>query len=618
MIFKSGAFNNLSNAQEAGAKIMAGLELGLSPMTAVRNIYFFDGSVTLSGPILAALIRQHREYDYKILGVNRDGAKVRFYRREDVDGVLKLVAQEPDVKFTRKMADVAGLLSKDNWKTYPEDMYVWRCIARGSRWHCPEVGKGTLYIVDEVKHGDVEDVEPIEEIKRDEAPDEERVEDASKSLPENVESVEGAPDFTEKEETTETKAPEPVPEEGKEKRESRPKKSNGSSKKSSAETSGASNEQPQTSNEGTPPANQMEPEAERIAAMVPSYVTVNAGAVTKEAAQRAKSMQSELRAMDPGNALLTKIQELRENVRNDFPNEEDADRVTLDQVLNHHISRIGGAAPSPESDPPAEEEGSREPPAEEVEPHAPHGGGHDPEPKNDNLPEPKANDVDVPGMPWFDTIGLKFRKDMEKTRDILQNEAKRRGVTPLKKRLDELKERFRQADPADAQKRGFEKAVLPYETIISMREALIEGQNVELEVFERVADNFFDIVSEYSNKTRREVAEEIVMDEARALESEFEALTIHFEDEEVEADAEGVEKGEDESEQKVPNIPLTPDFPKKEALNDAGITRTGEVAERLRSDTITSISGIGEAYAEQIADYLRSIADNGAPEELGF
>lgn len=657
MIYQSGAFGKLNNSQEAGAKIMAGLELGLSPMTAVRNIYFFDGSVTLSGPILAALIRQHPEYDYRILGANQQGAKVRFFRREVVDGEPKMVPQEPDVQFTRKMADKAGLLSKQNWQQFPEDMYVWRCVARGSRWHCPEVGKGTLYIPDEVKHGTVE-AQPVEEIEADEdAPDEPEVAGDAKQVPEQTTATD-TPEFTEKEETSEVKPKEPKPTPDTEDRRkplnpdagsdgstkesgNQPEEppnggvekdtasgggggSKGAPAKPTAEATAPANTPSTTEDNGeqdSGPSGQMEDPEERLSAMLPSYVTVNAGAITKEAAQKAKAMQTKLRAMDPGNALLTQIKEYREEVRDGFPNHVDADRVALDEVLDHHISRIGGSEPEK----PQQTENTAEQPEDigETGAEQPQNNGEQPGASVPGTPEPDhsadsvADDVEVPGMPWFDSIGRKFRSDMETVRDVLRGEMAKKGITPLKSRLDEIKNRFEDADKTPRHEAAFQKSIKPFETVVSMREAIIGGTgDPEIEVFNQAVQELLETTEEFSNETRKAWSERIVVREARRLEEEFEDLSLSIED--WEAEVQAPEEGEDSGETGVPDIPLPPGFPKKEALTDAGITRTGEVAERLSSGTLTSVKGIGEAYAEQIAEYLRSISDDGTTEEIGF
>lgn len=606
MIYKSGAFQSLNNPQEAGAKIMAGLELGLSPMTSVRNIYFFDGQVTLSGPIIAALIRQHPNYDYRIMGANTEGAKVRFYRREVVDGEEKMVAQEPDVMFTQRMAENAGLLSKQNWKDYPEDMYVWRCIARGKRWHCPEVGNGTLYIPDEAKNGPVEDVEPIEEIKTTDSSEEDA---EAKGLPESSTAEEApdagevqgtpkeTPDFDEKKETTETKAPDPdetqgvpdKPDDAEDRR--KPLRPNGNG--TEADTG--------ESEESAP--NEVEEAANRREALIPSFVSVNVGAITDEAAQRIQSIQQTLRTMDTGNSLLTSIKSYREEVEEDYPNEADADRVALEEVLDHHLNRIG-TGPDPETDSEGDSSGD---------------SGED-EGRKRVKPEQTEIEGAITGemfdFPWFDSIGRKFRTDMEKSAEVLERAKEKGGITPLKKRLSEIKARFEDAGTTPQMDREFERLVMPYETVLSMREALIGPGDPEFGVFEDVISDFMEESEDLSPSRRLNRAREVVTSEANRLESEFESLSVEVDSGTVEADGktpdgsgDSADEGEEESGPKVPDFPLPPGFPKREKLQNAGVKRTGGVVSRLREETLTEIKGIGEASVGKIKEYLSEIID---------
>lgn len=650
MIFQSGAFGNLNNPQEAGAKIMTGLELGLSPMTAIRNIYFFDGAVTLSGPLLASLIRQHSDYDYKILGSNSEGAKVRFYRKEIVDGEPKWVPQKPDVQFTKGMAKKAGLFEKENWQNYPEDMYVWRCIARGKRWHCPEVGMGSIYIKDEIESGTVEDVEPVEEIKRDEpeggSPDPENVE----ALPESAENVEGAPDFDEKAETSETKVrpkepedttpPEPKtkplnPEEGARTGEPAGKPTSERTAPGNVPSNGESpdREKADSDDGNTPDAS--EDEVQRRKAILPEYIvesdSVRIDLLGESTVQEIRRIHESLSGTETGNDLLKTIQGFREHVSEEYPDEATVDRAALDLVLDEHLNRIG-TGPAKVDEP--------EKPKDKPEESGGESGGESEIPIPE-LPDDHADpvaDVSTPGMPWFDTVGRRFREDMEKTRSVLLDEVAKRGITPIDTRLKEFKERFEKAGPTGQMKEEFDLAIAPFETALSMRQALIKGDDPEIDVFNRAINDFLETAESLDNPKRKARAERIVFREAKRLEDRFESLTLEFhEDDEDEVEGsvngqtgsgggesagdgteEGEETGEEAKEDPIPDIPLPPGFPKLEKLHGADINRTGEVSRRIREGTLTDVNGVGPASVEKIADFLREIAEVPEDEDLGF
>lgn len=622
MVFQSGAFGNLDNPQEAGAKIMTGLELGLSPMTAIRNIYFFDGAVTLSGPLLAHLIREHPDYDYEILGANAQGAKVRFYRREIVDGEPRMVPQEPDVQFTKSMAEKAGLFGKKNWKKYPEDMYVWRCIARGKRWHCPNVGMGSLYIKDEVESGSVEDVEPIEEVKRDED------ESGPEALPENAENIEGAPDFDEKKETTETKVEPKKPEDtSPPQKKAKPLKPDAAPDPGQGDTGKDMPPQQPTEKRTAPdnvPSNgedtgasgQTEDKAERRKALLPDYVVesdaVNIGLMGDRAVHKAREIHQILSKTRKGNDLLTTIQDFREDVSEDFSDKASVDRTALDMVLDEHLNRIG-------TGPANVEEPSEKP--EETEDEENDESGLSVPDMPDEQPEPIAENVSVPGMPWFDTVNQQFRADMEKTRDVLLKEVAKRGITPIETRLKEFQERFENAGPTGQMEEAYNEAIAPFRTILSMRQALIDGDNPEINVFNRAINDFLETVEEFDNENRKIRAERIVFREAKRLEDRFESLTLEFIEDDEDPSGESAEDGAEDEEDwddPVPDIPLPPGFPKRDKLFNAEVERTGEVARRIRAETLDEIKGIGPSSVDKIGEFLREIADVGEDVDLGF
>jgi hypothetical protein len=141
MFVKSGFFGDIKDAAQAGVKILAGMELDIPAMAAMREIHVFEGNTSLSGPLLAALIKRSDKYDYRIEGVNDEGAKISFYENGEHVG---------DSTFTMKDAKEAGLLKKQNWRKYKKDMYVWRALARGKRWYAPEIGYGSIYLKGEI------------------------------------------------------------------------------------------------------------------------------------------------------------------------------------------------------------------------------------------------------------------------------------------------------------------------------------------------------------------------------------------------------------------------------------------------------------------------------------
>lgn len=125
--------------------IMAGQELGLPPMAALRSIDVIEGKPRLSSDVMVAIV----------LG----SGKAAYFRRtkESAESVtyetLRIGATEPRTcTWTIAMAKTASLHLKDNWRGYPRAMLAARAKAELARDVYPDVLAG-CYIEDEVDSG---------------------------------------------------------------------------------------------------------------------------------------------------------------------------------------------------------------------------------------------------------------------------------------------------------------------------------------------------------------------------------------------------------------------------------------------------------------------------------
>ena len=141
MMAASGFFSDAQDTAQACVKILAGAELGISPLAAMRGVYVFDGNTTLNSSLIAALIKRHPRYDYEVVKVNDGGAAIDFYQEGERRG---------RATFSMDDAKQAGLTSKRNWKKYPQDMMFARAMTRGARRFCSEVFLGPVYTPDEM------------------------------------------------------------------------------------------------------------------------------------------------------------------------------------------------------------------------------------------------------------------------------------------------------------------------------------------------------------------------------------------------------------------------------------------------------------------------------------
>ena len=114
--------------------IVAGRELGLTAMQALRSIHIIKGKPTLSADLILALVK-------------RNPACKRFQMTESSEKIAtyctQRVGEDPTtMSFTIAQAQRAGLLSNDNWKRFPEAMLRARCIAALARAVYPDVVLG--------------------------------------------------------------------------------------------------------------------------------------------------------------------------------------------------------------------------------------------------------------------------------------------------------------------------------------------------------------------------------------------------------------------------------------------------------------------------------------------
>lgn len=147
---ESGFFPAARDAAKACVKILAGRELGLGPVASMQNIHCFDGKVTLGVHVMAALIKRSGRYDYHVTAATREQCIIEYF---DVTGGSAGGSMGTS-SFTIEEAKAAGLMGKDNWKKYPEDMLYSRAMARGARRYCPDVFMGAAYTPEEFIDGE--------------------------------------------------------------------------------------------------------------------------------------------------------------------------------------------------------------------------------------------------------------------------------------------------------------------------------------------------------------------------------------------------------------------------------------------------------------------------------
>lgn len=143
----------IGNAPAIAAAIMTGLEIGIGPMQALREIHVIEGKPTLSANMMLALaIRAGVRHQW--LRADEDEARIRLTR----------AGFDPhEEAFSISDAKRAGLAGRGNWAKHPRAMLKARAISAAMRAYCPDVLGGSVYVEGEIEH---------EEPQRYSAPDE--------------------------------------------------------------------------------------------------------------------------------------------------------------------------------------------------------------------------------------------------------------------------------------------------------------------------------------------------------------------------------------------------------------------------------------------------------------
>jgi hypothetical protein len=138
----SGFFQDAKSAAQAVVKILAGQELGFGPFASMTGVNIIQNKPVLAANLMAAAVKRQGKYNYRVTRLDDTGCELTFLEGGQEVGKSK---------FDRADAEKAQLLSKDNWKKYPRNMYFARALSNGQKWYAPDVFNGaTVYTPDEL------------------------------------------------------------------------------------------------------------------------------------------------------------------------------------------------------------------------------------------------------------------------------------------------------------------------------------------------------------------------------------------------------------------------------------------------------------------------------------
>lgn len=143
----SGFFKNTVGENQAAAKILAGMELGISPVASLRGLYIVEGQITLAYPLIGALIKKSGKYDYRIRTNTAEECVVEFFEKGESVGFSSLTMKQAK---ERGLDQYSGGKVKEPWKKFPENMLLSKCLSNGAKAHTSEVFYGPIYTPDEL------------------------------------------------------------------------------------------------------------------------------------------------------------------------------------------------------------------------------------------------------------------------------------------------------------------------------------------------------------------------------------------------------------------------------------------------------------------------------------
>ncbi len=140
MMAASGYYGDIRTAQQAVAVMILGRHFGLSPVQALTGIHIVKGKPMLHYAVILSKVREHPNYDYKVIEKSANRAVLRIFN--------KLTDDHDDSIFTKEMATKRGTQNMDKM---PEIMLLARATSEGVRTFCPDVLMGMpVYVQGEI------------------------------------------------------------------------------------------------------------------------------------------------------------------------------------------------------------------------------------------------------------------------------------------------------------------------------------------------------------------------------------------------------------------------------------------------------------------------------------
>ena len=148
--------SHFQNSAQVAAVILAGRELGVGPMAALRSFYLVNGKLGMDASFVSGRMLAH-------------GIALEWLRDDDECASVRLsrAGMPPYVStFSRQDAERAGLWGSATWRKYPRAMLRARAITAGARAYAADCFAGSVYTPDELRGSDERDEQPAQRVQQ--------------------------------------------------------------------------------------------------------------------------------------------------------------------------------------------------------------------------------------------------------------------------------------------------------------------------------------------------------------------------------------------------------------------------------------------------------------------
>lgn len=142
MLAMSGFFSDARDAAQCGVKVLAGTEMGFGAFASMTGIHIIKGKPSIGANLMAAAVKRHPNYNYRVLEHTDQVCRIAFYERWD--GKLEQVGVS---EFTIEQAKKAQTQNLDK---YARNMLFARAMSNGVKWYCPDVFACPVYTPEEL------------------------------------------------------------------------------------------------------------------------------------------------------------------------------------------------------------------------------------------------------------------------------------------------------------------------------------------------------------------------------------------------------------------------------------------------------------------------------------